>query len=399
MDRLTSHRCNFSDDYPSVATDKSRDEAASDANKPTPESTSEVDKEIRADRKRVVFLGRFPAQKEVGGVTTFTYGVANENKDILDSVVDFYPAQHKIVPKGVAAKFITGSLPVRILRLLLFHLKANTLFHHNYSTVRGLLPLLIFPQLWGTKWMLTLHNGDLQEAYDELGILRRAIVRRVLKRFDVVGSISEKQDEFYSRFSIRERYRVSPFVKAAYKEAVSSEADDDGLTTFLIAGFPTHIYRHLETIDVFRELWQSGRRFKLTVCLYGYDTDGIENQIREAVGCCPFATLQSHLDATEFQEVLKKSDVYVRMNAVDSYGLIVAEAITLGVTAIATDVCARYPGTLLIGKDDFALLRHAIVSILHQEDVREVLSVAMDDQAPVSFRSLYKFHSEYRRAG
>lgn len=58
------------------------------------------------------------------------------------------------------------------------------------------------------------------------------------------------------------------------------------------------------------------------------------------------------LDDTEFWPVLEKSHIFIRPTSTDSYGISVAEALTLGIPAIASDVCKRPEGTIIFRKRD-----------------------------------------------
>lgn len=55
----------------------------------------------------------------------------------------------------------------------------------------------------------------------------------------------------------------------------------------------------------------------------------------------------------EYWPIIERSSLFVRPTNTDSYGVSVAEAIDLGVPAIASDVCERAPGTILFRKRDF----------------------------------------------
>ncbi len=53
------------------------------------------------------------------------------------------------------------------------------------------------------------------------------------------------------------------------------------------------------------------------------------------------------LDNLELWPVLEKSHIFIRPTCTDSYGVSIAEALTLGIPSLASDVCQRPEGTIL----------------------------------------------------
>lgn len=65
-----------------------------------------------------------------------------------------------------------------------------------------------------------------------------------------------------------------------------------------------------------------------------------------------------HRSEEEYWPVIARSDLLVRATASDSFGISVAEALDLGIPAVASDVCARPPGTVLFhNRDSIDLVR------------------------------------------
>lgn len=71
--------------------------------------------------------------------------------------------------------------------------------------------------------------------------------------------------------------------------------------------------------------------------------DAVQERIRESGLEQNFLLWQS---SSEFWPVLERSSVMVRPTNTDSYGVSVAEAIDLGIPAVASDVCERPAGTI-----------------------------------------------------
>ena len=135
-----------------------------------------------------------------------------------------------------------------------------------------------------------------------------------------------------------------------------------GHDVFVVSGYPTSIYRHEQVLDSFERLWASGNHsIRLVLFLYGDDAEGALQRISERVAKLPFAVGHWRCSGGVFLEALRHAKGYLRMNAVDSYGVAVAEAISLGLPVLATDVCERYPGATLVAVDDFNAMERFIM--------------------------------------
>ncbi len=186
-----------------------------------------------------IFFGRFPAVSEVGGVTTFTYNFAKKFSDKSMLFLDFYPAEKKILPGNIEAKFLTGSVWSRLLKLWLLFFKGNYHSIFNFSSISSLLIIFFLPKCNGQKWVLLLHNGDQEKCYNRLNPLAKLIVKIAVKKIDLLCAISSKQAEFYKCLDVKKIVRVTPFIGAA--DCVIELPQKK--MAFLISGFPTLFIR------------------------------------------------------------------------------------------------------------------------------------------------------------
>lgn len=69
------------------------------------------------------------------------------------------------------------------------------------------------------------------------------------------------------------------------------------------------------------------------------------------------------LDNMELWPILEKSHLFIRPTCTDSYGVSVAEALTLGIPSIASDVCKRPEGAVLFHSRDSEDLYHKVREI------------------------------------
>ena len=94
------------------------------------------------------------------------------------------------------------------------------------------------------------------------------------------------------------------------------------------------------------------------ICVYGENSNQIYEYVPPSVA--DQVVVLKQLTEHAFSEILRLSDLYVRPNLVDSFGIAVADAIGLGTTVIASDVCERAPGAILFKTGSAESLQAAI---------------------------------------
>jgi glycosyltransferase involved in cell wall biosynthesis len=316
---------------------------------------------------KLTIVGGIP--KPVGGVTTFIRRLVDKHADKIDLVVDLYPrADKERIP--VRHHVVKGG---SLLRLFILFLRVRGPVYFNFSGVRGLLLIAVLPKWVGSTWAVTLHNGDLG-ATAAMVFLRKALVRRGLAKCEFIGVLSPGQAAFFRKMDARPgRMRsISSFVPRDWdllKPPSPMEFPElttwvsEGCKIFVISGYPTGIYRHDLVFSVFERLWMNGdRSIRLVAFLYGEDSEGMLSGLRSRFEDAPFSQMYWDKGEEAFLAALNASSGYIRMNTVDSYGVAVAEAISLGKPVLATDVCERFPGASLTKPDD----QGAVEAFVHQ---------------------------------
>lgn len=320
------------------------------------------------DTDRVVIVGGVP--EPVGGVTTYIYRLARAEKAIVSTVVDLYAGRKKKDISPVDHLCIAG----RLFLLPLFLLKNKDDIYFNFSGVRALLFIFFMPKRKNVRWFLTLHNGNFAASFDDSGIVLRCLFLLSLGRMSRVGYLSLSQREAYENMGLNgdKLIRVSSFVPVDPLDITPVSSDQHPelasmlqctVPYFVISGYPTSIYKHLEVFEVFEELWQSNISVKLIACLYGEDSENLLAQIKKRFSESSDAFLLWGADSEDFLSILRGAAGYLRMNTVDSYGVAVAEAVSLGVPCIATNVCERYPGAILTAPNEYSDLKRFVLNI------------------------------------
>lgn len=322
---------------------------------------------MSSKREGIVVVGGVPLP--IGGVTTFTLRMLQRYPKKVHALVDLYRGSSK------------NEVPVRQIlwgRLKYFSLFfevirfANHSFYFNFSSSHALLIFSFLPKIKKTKWALTLHNGDLEKTWPLRGFWGNFFFKASMRRIDYIGCLSNRQKEFYlSKGAPEDKIvkidsyipvEVGDWINFQYKEIpIIEQWVGAGLRYFVISGYPTSIYRHLEVLDSFSRLYDGGMKdVRLVAFIYGDDSEGLLKEMVDRFGSAPFSLLVQNQDSSTFLSCLKFSSGYIRMNVVDSFGVAVAEAINLNVPTLATDVCDRYPGAVLVKPDDYTSLENFI---------------------------------------
>lgn len=337
------------------------------------------------------FIGRLFSEGEVGGVISFTNSFSKTyiSKMKLGYILDIYDSKKKVVPKNVNYIQFRGNKYIILLKLYIFVIMHPGVYFFNFSSIGSLLFFTLLPKFRGSKWLLVLHNGDQLSLFDKKSNLIKYIFKRIIHKFDRIGSISSRQDAFYTKLGLIENvYKVNPYIEIKGLLTPSSS----GAPVFLISGYPTDIYRHEETINTLSRIRNQGLDIKLNICIYGNGNEEIRGHLIQ------FSKINKHwvcyyesLDASHFSNILKSSTCYLRMNSVDSYGLVCAEAVSNGLDVIATSVCERYEGVYLINVDDFVRLEYVLLAYLKGEPISKFLNASVSDRDYIDWTAFIKF--------
>lgn len=323
------------------------------------------------DSDAFIIVGGVP--DPVGGVTNYIYRLARKDKDHVKAVFDLYPSESK---KDISPVCHVRPNRLPLLSLFFYLMKKNCDIYFNFSGVLGFLVVFLMPKRRGVRWFLTLHNGAIKERL-ESSRLSLFLAKLGARRVDQIGYLSSSQRQAFELLGVREENlrQVSSFIPINKSDIepidinAFGEVTDflkQGIPYFVISGYPTKIYQHLEVLQVFERLWDVGHRMKLVAFWYGDDSEDILESLKVRFGESPHAQFYWGMGADRFLSVLSKSSGYIRMNTVDSFGVAVAEAVMLGVPAIASNVCSRYSGSETVDANDFRALEEFILRRIGQ---------------------------------
>ena len=315
-----------------------------------------------------------PVPRPNGGVSQHVWRLAMRMADYGCRVLDLYPADKKYPTPGVMhecsprgwlhkAAWLSGKLR---------HSQA-AVTHVHFSPPRA----FSYGKLWmprrqrGHQRALTLHHGNLQNYHRRMNRWARRMAAMAISSFDLIFVLSQLQHEYYTEVvgvPVDRLVRTTSFI-ALPREAMTLSASTATSAApcdirFVAAGGFMPYYGHEDSIrlvDHFRKQCDA----RLTLCLYGARHDGeYVQRLLSLAAERPYVTLHFDLDLLDFVPILAAGDVFLRPNTVDSYGLAVGDAVTLGVPSVASDVCDRHPGAVLFPAGDYAAFEQAVEDVV-----------------------------------
>lgn len=294
---------------------------------------------------RVLVVGGVP--NPIGGVTNFIYRLLENNK--VTKVVDLYPSKTKVIPSGYKGEVFFFRSYVHFFIYYVFSKKLHDnidLIHFNFSTPSALPFIFLLPKK-RKNFALMLHHGELASPYPKF------LTSLFLKKFDKFFCLSSAHLFFYAQYAEENKcVRATSYLPASrsgfkdvdcdVKEVVEKLKNRTGFC--VISGYCNVIYNHHWVVDLFVTCEKSRG---LVVFLYGDFDDEYYALLKAKAKDSSRIVFFVNKDAVSFNFALSYADSYLRPNIRDSFGIAVADAISLGVKVLASDVCDRYPGAYL----------------------------------------------------
>ena len=336
---------------------------------------------MRNKTTRIAIIGSLPPPQ--GGITThidsFYRRVGAEWRgglapnELSFGIIDPRGSPAKTAGFGrspvVEPVFLPGN-PLRAMRVLM----AAHIVHLHVSVGKWTVPVLALAcRLLGKRFILTIHHGGIAATVRRWGgFPRRLWLAAARSAARLVFVSASQQGECREAFGIRDGVVLGSYI--ATRELIEvrnlraqrrrGERTPAAPITLVTSGYGKAYYNFDRVIAAAEQLRESGRDVRALVFVYGDRDSGIVSAL--AAFARKHAWLDVRYDAgrVQFIEALADSDIYVRATTVDSYGLAVAEAISLGVSAVATNVCARPAGTVVYDVTAENGLYETLVSVL-----------------------------------
>ncbi len=325
-----------------------------------------------APRESILLVGGIP--QPTGGVTQHVWRLSLRLAAEGCAICDIHPSANKYLTPGVALRVAPAagwrSFPWMLQQVAQSPAKIVH-FHVSLPYMLGVCGPLLQHAARGKFKMLTLHHGDQAGTYRRMRSGLRQAARSALRQFDLIVCLSAEQRQFYEHglsIPAERLYDASSYIALPHDivEALpaipSIAASNFGDTLLVVSGYASPSYRHEQAIQLADELRaeRNGTSVNfgdvhLAICLYG-QVEHLEYlaKIKKLAATRPWVHLSFGLEFPEFMAILRRAALLLRPTVIDSYGMVVADAIAMGVPAIASDICARHPGAMLFPADDYA---------------------------------------------
>jgi hypothetical protein len=304
---------------------------------------------------KVLLIGGLPSP--YGGVTVFLSRLIDRlSGDIDFHVLDSNPGlkvkslaiTHKIGPKN----FIFKSL---WLLKNIFYFKGD-IIHLNFSLPDKILILNLIARR-KRKIFLTLHNGSLLEVYERLGTIRRLLIRLGASKVDKFFVLSPSQEIFYRLIGVS-NLKIVRTKSQIPITSISRQYIDDQHRLFcakfdkivISSGYVNRSYNFEFVIKFVNDMSNVGG----ILFFYGTPVDTIYlYDLKNLISRPDSILIYFNQDEKSFLSAIYNSDAYLRPTFVDSWGIAVADAISLGIPAIASNICERAFGARLCDPNDY----------------------------------------------
>ncbi|CCO48252.1 putative Glycosyl transferase, group 1 [Vibrio nigripulchritudo SOn1] len=297
------------------------------------------------------------------------------------------------------------SIPLKKMLFSIFFNDFDILHFHN--TNRSLKSLLLLMKLFRNKVILTSHGDSLVNQLNEANHLFRVWMIINLKSIDKIICVNPETANTLSTIGIKNTC-ISP----AYINPVECQNDIENISNivwdfisdaeFLIsANGAVRFYNEedLYGLDLMIDCMETyiGSKVKLIFCVLSVTEQSEKEKeyyqrLKKKVIDLDLMNnvLLYEVSNSEFYPILKSSHLFVRPTNNDGYGVSIAEAIYYNVPAIATDVCRRPEGTILVKNRCVVSLKQKIQYVLEHYNLEKERVSLID--VPDNFKELYNIY-------
>jgi glycosyltransferase involved in cell wall biosynthesis len=248
-----------------------------------------------------------------------------------------------------------------------------THFHLEYPNPLLLLVWLTLKWLLGFEWYKNIHDGSLPKRYPQFGDFRRWLFHRAVNAVDEFVVVSEDLRRWLAdEIGVRQPIKVIPGLLPPALAASASDlssATKNVIAPYLARStrvcsigvfFPSYGFR-----DVAEAVEELRRRTNKDIGLLLLDGAFVRDETyrEEVLWNRDWITVLEEVPNPQIHEILKRSDVFVRAFADESYGLSRIEALWCGIPVIATRA-GETRGMMLYDFGDVPQLVNQLQSVL-----------------------------------
>lgn len=239
--------------------------------------------------------------------------------------------------------------------------------HFNYSGCHALVALAVLPKL-GRQFFLTLHNGSQLSIHRALGTFARRLLSKAASKIDCVFSLCDDHVSLYRELGIGEARIVHTKSQIAAPNVAPGFVDDRHARIRVrhryVVVSSGHVSRSYNFEFIVRFVNENPDCAGL-LFFYGEHMDqAYLSKLQQQMTDPERFAIYFHQTEAVFLAALATADAYLRPTHIDSWGIAVADAISLGVPAIASNVCERATGAKIVNPLCYAEFDSAVRSSL-----------------------------------
>lgn len=330
-----------------------------------------------SDSEKILLIGTIP--EPTGGIAQHVWRLAMRLSATYGegacALCDIHPRPVKFAAPGVRLLMSPLSAWRRVPWLIRHVARSRATVVHLHISAPAMLAVMgpLFHWAGRRKFrMVTLHHGKQEEVFRKMRPGFGFGVRKALQKFDRIVCLSDEQRAFYLDvigldetllYDATSHVSLPLNIVNSLPEEAEVAARDYGEVLFVVAGLPKpyHLYEQsIALVDELRAEPGAQRDVHLAICLYGKILHPeYLKQIEALAAERPYIHLYFGLKFPEFMGILRRASLLLRPATNDSYGIVVADAIALGVPAVVSDVCPRHPGALLFTTGDYDAFKDA----------------------------------------
>ena len=321
--------------------------------------------------RRIILFGPLPPP--YGGVAIYMKALVAHFRKTKIRVWTYGGAK----PKDANVRFVAHRRLGTVSALLAEGRNARILdashFHLEYSNPL-LLPIwIVLKRLLRFEWYKNILDGSLPKRYPKFGVMQRWLFRRAVNSVDEFVVVSEELRQWLAEeINVRQPITVIPCLLPPpaneVNNSLSSETQEELEFYFSQARrvcsigvfFPSYGFRDVaEAVEELRE--RTGKDIGLLLLDGGFVCDEIYRE--EVLWERDWITVIEKVPNPEIYEILKRSDVFVRAFADESYGISRIEALWCGLPVVATRA-GETRGMLLYDFGDVEQLVNQLQAVL-----------------------------------
>jgi glycosyltransferase involved in cell wall biosynthesis len=215
------------------------------------------------------------------------------------------------------------------------------------------------------------------------------LIKLLVRNFDYLIAINKEQFSFLSHLcSKRDKIKLIPSFIPPLKDKIEQSSIHSGMINdlrqktdviLLLSGNAKPYYGYDLLIDAIHQI--KTHSIGVIFVFYSDEDSDYKKKLSDKIQSNPYMEILENLETNQFLSLLSQVDIYLRPNEIDSYGLVVAEAISMGKIVIASDICQRHKGATLFKTGELASLTKILAHVINNmsSELIKVKDIPVED--------------------